>query len=250
MEHNFVSLTAPSVTRDPETLDPIETLKKDTGPNTSFHTAEFSDAQAETIRDDILKYNKDQPPEVLAKMLANFDRAAKADGLAVKPPLDPHLAEAYRDSGLKPEPSPSDYRPDFGETGRGLKPDRLANASSVTARWAAAIGFSPEVGTSVIERIVENGAALSKMTDDERAKQKDQWESQGLKIAGSKGALITLREKAAAVLRRAGPIDGAFGKEDFSASLRESLAVNDPFILSSLAMHADVLAEVEKAKRA
>jgi len=242
IEHPHVSLSAPVVHRDPETLDVIETPKRDAGPNYSSHLPEFSDAQAESIRDDIIKYNKDQPPEVLARKLADFDRVAKADGVAVDELINPEVRAAFKEAGLKPDPSPLDYRFEVPAALKDLAPDNIAGVAHVTTELMAELGVPAAVGNSLISRIVEVGALQKTMTPEQRQAWKDQQESLGLKIFHSKAALAAVHAKAARVLSEAS--DNAFTRD-----LKNSLVMSDITFLSSLATHADIADTLIKKAR-
>ncbi|HUZ34392.1 MAG TPA: hypothetical protein VMV19_20160 [Xanthobacteraceae bacterium] len=241
IEHPHVSLSAPVVHRDPETLDVIETPKRDAGPNYSSHLPDISQSDYEAAKSDVLKYNRDAPPDVLARKLADLDRAAGQDGLAVKPLMDPALAETYHNAGLSAEPKQTDYKPDFSKL-NDLKPDNLAAVASVTTKFVAELGLSPAIGNSVIERIVEVGAFQRTATPDQRQQFKDRQESLGLKVTGSKAALAALREKAMSVLSTA-------SSNEFTRDLKNSLVVNDIQVLSLLATQADLMNEVERVRK-
>ena len=211
-------------------------------PNTAFHTPVYSDAQAESIRDDIIRLNKDQPPEVLARKLADFDRAAKADGVAVDELVDPEVRAAFKEAGLKPDPSPLDYKFEVSVELKDLPADSIANAAHVTTTLMSELGVPAAVGNSLISRIVEIGAFQKTATPEQRQAWKDQQESLGLKIFHSKAALATVHAKAARMLGKA-------SDNQFTRDLKASLVMSDITFLSSLATHADIADTlIEKAR--
>ncbi len=180
---------------------------------------------------------------------AKIDRAFRLDGLPVPKPLaDPDLADLHAQIGVPLDAQPSDYssadlnRPD-------LSPERNQNLKFVASTWASELRLDPTLGKAVLEHVAQIGAQLSKITPDERQRWTQQQESILRKNAGSVGAAVAIREKAAKALNLSNGISGPLGSENLSASIRDSDVGQSFWLLQTLAGHHDALAALEREKK-
>jgi hypothetical protein len=164
--------------------------------------------------------------------VAAFDRAAEADGLDGRPAVSPEVAAQHADYGLPVTPSPDDYRPLFSNA-RSLTSERLTALSNETRTWAAAMQFSPEIGTAVIEHLAAIGPAFSKMAPQVKQDWLREQQAITLRHAGSEEALADLKARALEALDRA--------DLPFSKALAGSSQLNSFWLLSTLANHASAV---------
>ena len=141
---------------------------------------------------DLSKYG----PEQRAAWAAKFDAAALNDNLAPMEPPSAEMVQARQEFMLPSNPTPADYKPSYGDFAKDKTTEHLGQFNTEMTRWAAAVGFSPEIGTAVIERLVEVAPRLAVMTPEQRAEWVDQQDQIMLQRVGSPQALAELKEQA------------------------------------------------------
>ena len=174
-------------------------------------------------------------PEARAAWAAKFDAAALNDNLAPMEPPSAEMVQARQEFMLPFNPTPADYKPSYGDFAKDKTTEHLGQFNTEMTRWAAAVGFSPEIGTAVIERLVEVAPRLAAMTPEQPAEWVDQQDQIMLQRVGSPQALAELKEQAKKAL--------AIAKGNrFSEAAAKAEALNDPWLLMTLANHARAVA--------
>lgn len=227
-EENALRVMRGEVPDGPRSFGPKES---DFGPE--LHRPPFSDTQVAAMRAEWVRLGLD---------VEAFDRATRRDGTPVTPPPDASTKAAYDEAGLNYNPRSTDYTPDLGSLRVNLPPENFGNVVGVTAQWAAELGMSRELGTAIIETLAQVGGEVGKMDADQRAKWAQAQESIGLRIAGSKAALVEMHQKALTVIGRASKTI------EFSQKLKDGPAMKSIQIVSLLATHHDQLAALKKAQ--
>ena len=89
-----------------------------------------------------------------------FDEAAKGDGHDLSAVPTPEVAQHHADFNLPINPVPSDLRPIYHEA---LRMQMTPAGDNENRQFAASMGFNPEIGTSIIERISEITTSISQV---------------------------------------------------------------------------------------
>ncbi len=192
------------------------------------------DRQAKDARfsgGDLSKYG----PEQRAAWAAKFDAAALSDNLAPMEPPTAEMVQARQEYMLPSNPTPADYKPSYGDFAKDKTTEHLGQFNTEMTQWAAAVGFAPEIGTAVIERLVEVAPRLAGMSPEQRAEWVDQQDQIMLQRVGSPQALAELKEQAKKAL-------GIAKGNKFSEAAAKAEALNDPWLLTTLANHARAVA--------
>lgn len=129
--------------------------------------------------------------------------------------------------------APRDYRIDYMGRAADLDPAQLAQANAEATQWLAAVGFPPEIGPAVIERAMDVGQALTRMSEPERELWSREQTVLFARMAGSEERYRELIGLAADALARGNPA--------YAALLRDRCILADAGVLMHLAHQGERL---------
>jgi len=158
-----------------------------------------------------------------------ISEALKADGLDLSGGKTPEQAELDRAFDI--EHAPTDFRIDYiPHGGRDLPPEQLASFNSSATQWLSALGLPPTLGAALIERCMSVGKSLTAMSEGDRQLFKINQRIDAERQAGGPEQLMAAISRAATAIKRAGP-------SEFTEALSKSGALNDAWVLTTLANH-------------
>jgi hypothetical protein len=167
--------------------------------------------------------------------VARFDEAAGKSGLSPTPPVPEDVTKAYSEFNSPVSPVPEQYYVNYGKYGESRTPDQLTAVNSELTNWAAEMGFSPSMGSQVIELLVDLGQRFKAMPPAAREDWAQEQDRLALRLAGgSETVLAETRQRAQAALGSA--------KSSVSRDLAAlAVPLKDAFIMTLLANHTKTL---------
>lgn len=167
-----------------------------------------------------------------------IEEALKRDGSSLSDFLSNRSAELDREFGIG-QAAAEDFHVNYGAP--GLPVDQLAAFDTEARSWLAGLGISAPLGASIVERAMRVGRQFAAMSQDQRNAWKQSEHRELATRLGGADAVKGAVDLAALAIKRAGP-------SQFTQALLDSGALNDTWLVQTLAVHGSMVKARQAAK--